>query len=85
MFPIILHSTELKVNKILKPTKAKFFQDLKEGDYIFIIHTLRSTTGGSNGLYASYFKVMNITQNTSTTISGNDLVARLKNFEISDE
>lgn len=80
---ITLSSGELRVKKILKPTKAKFFQDLHEGDSIGIIHKLQSTAGGSGGgKYATYLKVMNYTRNTNIIVTENELVNRLANFEI---
>jgi len=79
---IKLSSGELRVKKIIKPTKAKFFEDIKEGDSIEIFHLLQSTTGGANGLYASDFMVKNYTRNSKKYISGNNLVLRLSCFEL---
>lgn len=79
---IVLTSGELHVKKVLKPTTAKFFKDLHEGDSIAIIHKIESTTGASNGLYSTQMKVINYTRNTFIYISENNLVARLANFEV---
>lgn len=78
-----LNSGELRVQAILKPTKAKFFTDLHVGDSLGVIHELRSTTGASGGgKYASYYKVMCYNRGTSITLTGNELIHRLDNFSI---
>lgn len=79
---ILLTSGELRVYEIIKPTKAKFFQDWREGDSVEFFHKLKNTTGASSGLYATEFEVKNYTRGTSTRISGNNLVARLDNFRL---
>lgn len=79
---INLSSGEIRVKKVLKPTKAKFFESVREGDSLEIFHKLRSTTGASNGLYASQFLIKNYTRDTKRYVSGNDLNNRLYNFEL---
>lgn len=82
---IKLSSAELRVKKILKPTQAMFFKDIKEGDHIGISHTLKDTTGASGGgSYASYLTIINYTRNTKKGEYSNNLVKRLSNFEIEE-
>jgi hypothetical protein len=81
---IVLLSSEYPVVKILKPTKAQFFQDIEEGDILRFSMVMKGAGRSSRGLYASYITVENLTQATDTANSLNDLDNRLKNFELGE-
>lgn len=85
MMDILLTSKALKIAKIKRRTSAKFFKDLKVGDEIKVVGILRdpgrSWGSSSNGLYATYFNVVNETTGEMTRNSLTMLSKLLANFE----
>lgn len=78
---IKLYSDNYTVVKILKPTKAKFFKDIKVGDLLQFTTTLSHRGSSSNGSpYASYFTAYNYRNKDSITISQSEMVNRLGHF-----
>lgn len=81
---VVLKSNEYIIVNVKKKTTAKFFKDLGVGHGLRFEHSLRSTTGGSNGLYSSDFKVSNVNTGERITITGNHLVRRLECFDLKE-
>lgn len=78
---ITMHSKQLVVSAINKPTKARLLKDFRVGTRFKLYTTLTPTTGGSNGLYATYIKVVNLDTDESAKYSQNELLRVLPAFE----
>lgn len=78
---IILNSKIHIVDKILKNTRAQFFTDMCVGDRIQFSMSLGGV-GRGRWPYATYIHVTNLTQDTSTKRSLDELDNRLANFEL---
>ena len=71
--------------KKIKPTKAKFWKDVRDGDDLYFSLDLKGTRGASSGgLYALYIEVFNGRNLKTVFASQNELIQRLKNFELTE-
>lgn len=81
---ILLSSELLTVTKILKKTSAKFFKDLRVGDVIQIVGTLKRQERGRE-LYAFHLTVENIWTGETRVESITNICNRLESFEVENE
>lgn len=77
---IILKSNIVTVTKINRKTKAKMFENLKEGDKIEFSVPLKYA-GHNRGTYATYIEVKNLETGEKTQSSFNQLPSILNAFE----
>lgn len=77
---ILLQSDVLKVAKINKATKAKFFTDLSVGDEVRLSIPVKAA-GSNGGTYASYITITNLKTNDSVKKSFNELAPFLNIFD----
>lgn len=87
MSKIVLRSDDYKITKILRKTRAWLFADIRVGDVIRFSMTVSNRTGASGGgSYASYIRIENVTQGTSTVKSQSELSNILSDtFELERE
>lgn len=69
---------QLKVIKILKKTTIVKDLKIQNNDILLISLECENTTGGSNGLYARYVTIYNLTNGLNKIMSLNSLINTLK-------
>lgn len=79
---IKLESTRLVVDKIIKPTNAKFFKEIEEGDVLVLSYDISFDYFGKSYGGATCFIIKNETKDISTTVTHNNIRNRLQNFDL---
>lgn len=75
---IVLKSPLLRIDRIKKPTKAKFWKDRKVGDYVVLSMPV-SRIEREESLYATYITVT--CGDAESTVSLTNMANRLESFE----
>jgi hypothetical protein len=82
---IVMMSEVYRITRIVKPTKAEFFRNLKVGNLVrFSMEMKGPGRTGRSGVYASYIKIHNLSTGSYTSRSMNELDNRLENFELGE-
>ena len=80
---IVMKSSEYVVIRIKGKTQAEMFKDVEVGDKLQFSIPLKHA-GGSRGTHASYITAKNLTKNSLTKRSFNQLPGLLERFELEE-